>query len=284
MDWINKYLASEHLQQFQSVVDAILKDKNYRSWIGLNFDGSDLYSVKFYYTWYRPLTKSEIKRLLFFGSSDDYNHDYKKVSLDNALKVEEAGSGFTFVLKLDINQNPTYGYYFKQVFDKSDLFFNLPETKLFLKKGGDINQLDRVKNFGMFYSPKKVQRQKNYYYIDHQLYKSIIASEFGDPIISTAPVIEYAVGDGHRQQSANKLSKRKVVVYGDFDRLTHHYMQRWNEICYFTQSVSGAGYQIFCPGIYGDKKCKSIYVYFPKGNNRVVETLLETLLAVDGRD
>lgn len=276
MDWINKYLTSNHLRQFQAVVDGVPKDKNYRSWIGLNFDGSDLYSVKFYYTWYRPLTKSEIKRLLFFGSSDDYNHDYKKVSLDNVLNVNEAGSGFTFVLKLDINQNPTYGYYFKQVFDKSDLFFNLPETKLFLRRGGNLTDINFVKNQALFYRPNGEKNSKNYYYIQNPLFKSIIANLFKEPLIATAPIIEYAVGDGHRRLSNNELSKKKVVLIGDRGKLAAHYINIWKDIDNYSRGFLDKGFQVLCPGTYADHDARSFYVFDFNGGHQLIEKLIKS--------
>ncbi|HPX75992.1 MAG TPA: hypothetical protein PLW77_05355 [Bacteroidales bacterium] len=274
MNWIKSYLNNSSLCELQNKVDKIEKNNSYRSWIGFNFYENNIYSVKFYYTFYQVLSQSEINSLFITGNSNDFYDIYKYASLNDILRVKDAGSGITFSVKVNCKDESSFGFYLKRIFNDNDDYFTIPETKEYLRQGGNITNIDFVKNSSVFYT-QNTKETKDYYYIKDPIYKQVIANLFDEPMIAKVPVIEYAVGKGNRDNSDDMLSKRKAVLFGDFKETADYYLNIWKDIKTIVSPFLNKGYQIFCPAIYGDKKFYSIYLFNFAQDNRLIEQLLK---------
>jgi len=274
MNWIKSYLKNSSLRELQNNIDKIKKNNSYRSWIGFNIYNGKIYSVKFYYTFYQVLSQSEINSLFITGNSNDFYDLYKYASLNDILRVRDAGSGITFSVKVNNNGESSFGFYLKQVFNDNDEFFVIPETKEYFARGGNITNIDFVKNSSVFYT-QNLKEIKDYYYIKDPVYKQIIAEFFDEPMLSKVPVIEYAVGKGNRDNSDDMLSKRKAILFGDFKETADYYLNNWKDVKTIVNPFFNKGYQIYCPAIYGDKKFYSIYLFNFAKDSRLIEELLK---------
>lgn len=274
MKWIEPYIASKDFTTFQQNIDLIDKSNDYRSWLGFNFVNQNLYSIKFYYTFYQILEKPDIERLFVLGDSADYYKAFEKVALSEVLNISDAGSGFTFTLKLNHKLEPTFGFYLKQNFGPTDPFFELPESKLFFEQGGKTEALDMAKNFSVFYDAKGGKKEKSYYYIRDKKYKEIISSIFDEQDLKDVPIIEYAVGSGHRENTEYNLANRKAILFGDFKKYSDLYLQKWKALNHYFEDIKKQGFQLYCPALYGDKNCTSIYAFDFKNKSTLIENLV----------
>ena len=163
----------------------------YKSWIGINFAGPRLLSLKLYFTFYEPLDEARLAGFVDDrGMREDFLRSSRPVASGPALDPTAPGSGFTFCVKVGPSCHPTYGFHHRSAAGPMGWFF------LYGEGGREV---------------------KRYYYLEDPRLKAELAARTGFPWVADCDTIEYAQGNGHGVEGAG--GDEKFILIGNFPRI-----------------------------------------------------------------
>ncbi len=235
----------------------------YKSYIGINFIGNIITDVKLYFTWYRELSETEIKTLFPFGDYREFYRLYHQRA-GRLYDILEGGSGYTFTLKLDLQENPICGFYYKVNVDENDPFGQLHESQCYLNRFGSLSSWPKYKTIyaGWPEQDSRIDR-RHLYYITDPSYKKILADTFDEPYIMRIPNIEFCVGDeGISQSEIQRPCYRKAVFLGDYSRIVQECSNHssWGNLAMYVDWAQQVhGWTAYCPAVYKNDPRRSIY-------------------------
>lgn len=219
----------------------------YKSWIGINFYADNLLSLKLYYTFYENLEHSRLSCIFQEKSIiSDFLTTMRDASQEHVFEPSLPGSGYTVCIKLDGENEPTYGY-----------FHRVRENRM-----------------GIFRLYRGEQSQtKYYYYIDSPTERLELASRCGRPILADCETIECGKGPGHGIYPVEDHTKFNLI--GNFPGIRPRLYEP-TELKAISALEEEFGFAAVCGGFYGDI-AKSVYFVAPKPDGRGHITTIERL-------
>lgn len=216
-----------------------------KSWLGINFRGSEPLGLKVYFTFYERLDADALARVLPEAEMrSDFLEHAVQASPEHTTNPWHPGSGFTFCLKVDRRGEPTWGYHFR------------------VGQGGT----------GVFRLFGARTHTKEYAYVIGTRAKAALAERFGLPFLCGCETIEHGRGCGHGFESDD--ADEKVIPIGDFRRLGPLLFDDGERAT--VAAVEGAlGVRAVCGGVYRNG-VKSFYLAGDRDGDRVrtVEPIL----------
>lgn len=229
---------------------------SYKSYIGANLRSGRVTAVKAYFTYYAPLSRSDIERLTPEDASEflEYYKDLHKID-----DIQAGGSGVTFAVKRGSDGCLACGIYYRVISEEvAGAFENLPEySSLRAVAPSAIGRTGVY--FARVGNQRKVETRYLYYFDDPRTIKVIGGLLGWDR--AEAPSVEYCVG---RTES----SYRKCNLLGDYSRVLARVTSEpgWRAVTSLLAfSRSTLGLTGFCPGRYADRSCVSIYLLDLRG-------------------
>lgn len=172
-------------KNFLALRDDGYPDMNY---IGLNFKGGRVSSLKFYFAFYRKLDRRNIAH--FLPHTDDFMRYYQ---FWDASKVRSAAhTGCAFTVKFDADRTPMRGFHYRlRPVEEAYKLIGEPQTMPY--RGGELRTRPGI-NYE--YDVKGDARRRRYYYLESQDQKDYIANRFGKPFASQCRLCELTEFDG----------------------------------------------------------------------------------------
>lgn len=169
------------------------------SYLGLNFNGDLLESVKFYFATYKPLLKSEV--LYFLPQAEDFLRYYAYYPNTNYRSDENIGC--TFTLKFHRELGVIRGFHFRMGLSNENY-------KLATTLGADPFLLERMDGgLGINYEYSQGAVKTRFYYTFRSLVmKKYFADFFDYPFLKDALVAEVASSKEDSKVIAHRFDKR----------------------------------------------------------------------------
>lgn len=172
-------------ETFNSLRDPEFPDMNY---IGLNFSGGEMVSLKFYFSVYKKIQRRDAEN--FLPTVDDFMRYYH---LWESSKVRSgAHTGCAFTVKFKGNKEPELGFHYRMI----------PNAESFRLLGEPESMPYKLSSFGTRpginyeYGEEGEVSRRRYYYLEKQEHKDYIAKRFDWPFASNCRLCELTEFDG----------------------------------------------------------------------------------------
>jgi hypothetical protein len=187
IDYILSCLRNPIVQQ-RYVLFKKLKKEQYpdMNYVGINFKGNDVVSVKIYFSFFHNLKEEDI--LKYIPTSADYNryiHLWRESTIRN---LEHSGCAFT--IKFKPGKPITYGFHYritpsKEAYDLIGRPNNIPFK---------VDDLGTRPGINYEYNNNETV-VKRYYYFDKDDHREYFAKRFNNPFALNLHLIEYTESD-----------------------------------------------------------------------------------------
>lgn len=234
---VSRLFHHPEVQDFCDRLSAIAAGGFCKSWIGLNFRGAELLSLKVYFTFYELFDALTLARIL----PDERMRSDFLAGLPQASTVHVAdplhpGSGYTFCLKVDRGGNPTRGFYHRVGQGEKGIF--------------------------RLYGPEA--HVKEYFYVTAPRARRALSRRFGIPFVAGCGTIEHGIGPGHGLGSGRQ--DEKIILIGDFEAVRHRLFDG-EEQAMIGAVEAAYGLRAACGGVYRNG-VKSFYLAAPRDEAR----------------
>jgi len=173
-------------EAFKSLRHPEYPDMNY---IGLNFSGGKIVSLKFYFSVYRAVAQRDVLR--FLPSADDFMRYYH---LWEPSKIRTGNhTGCAFTVKFKNSQDPEFGFHYR-LKSNAESFHLVGEPESMPYK---LSSFGTRPGMNYEYGTTGEVRRRRYYYLEKQEHKDYIAKRFYWPFASQCrlcEMTEYAGG------------------------------------------------------------------------------------------
>lgn len=233
------FYSSEALHDFMARCESIDVGKGWPSqnYFAANFKNDELNSMKFYYSFFRPLELHEIQHLLPSTKDIEPYIPYFRPSKVRSLN----DTGFSFAIKLSRDLTPTYQVHFR--FPYTPL---LPKPKNIALSSKDLLLYQGI---SFEYTNDKVLRKNYYYSKDSSSFLKLI-KDF--KAVNKGQMLEYTETEDWRKIIHWFLS------YDDINEYVNSC--NWNQYINFIHFIEKSfKVRAMYPGEYLDQKTRSIY-------------------------
>jgi hypothetical protein len=246
----------EVIRMYESFLRVRAKDFPDQNYIGINFKGDRIVSVKFYFAVYRRLSNKEIS--MFLPDAKDFLKYYHLWDSTNSRSNEHTGC--TFEVKFKGSPEPVLGFHYRlRQTDEAYSLIGPAQTLPF-----DAKLLGTRPGINYEYEQARVLR-KRYYYFETNEHKSYLALRFNKPFIRQCSFAEFAEFDDEakvniwrldysdenmRRPASFSIAAQNVIAeirkkYGLINISDGYYERDGTVATYFFGTKGGAKYDPF---------------------------------------
>ncbi|HRO74650.1 MAG TPA: hypothetical protein PLP27_00710 [Crocinitomicaceae bacterium] len=215
----------------------------YYNYFGINFNGSEIVSIKFYFHTFKELSKNQL--LQFIPTDTDFNQYYSYHIKSDIQNIEHSGCAFEVKFYKDI-ENLVKGFHFR-----------IPYTVETLEKIGKPQFLGQAVNFKIFniginyeYFPNNPLR-KTYFYFNQPKDIEYFSDRFKQDCIRNAKLVEYS--ESETFSKINTWYGRNHILTEKANTFEYPIKQIIQDIC-FKYNLKATSF-----GFYENKNIKSVY-------------------------